>query len=96
MVRAFEEVGIVILEPLRIASYLFGHLDGMNEFDNLCEVAPELPTEDQTFVRAIGRLVEQLRGLWDTRGDWPSYDALIDVGAVGFRLFEEFGVHAQP
>ncbi|QFI70513.1 hypothetical protein EKH55_5639 (plasmid) [Sinorhizobium alkalisoli] len=28
--------------------------------------------------------------------DWPSYDGLIDVGAVGFRLFEEFGVHAQP
>ncbi|WKL23433.1 hypothetical protein QYR00_23155 (plasmid) [Agrobacterium tumefaciens] len=96
VVRVFQEVGIVILEPLRIASYLFGHLDGMNESDNLCEVAPELPTEDQAFVRAIGRLVEQLRGLWDTRGDWPSYDALIDVGAVGFRLFEEFGVHAQP
>ena len=51
VVRAFQEVGIVILEPLRIASYLFGHLDGMNEFDNLCEVAPELPTEDQAFVR---------------------------------------------
>lgn len=25
-----------------------------------------------------------------------SYDALIDVGAVGFQLFEEFGVHCQP
>lgn len=96
VVRVFQEVGIVILEPLRIASYLFGHLDGTNESDNLCEVAPELPTEDQAFVRAIGRLVEQLRGLWDTRGDWPSYDALIGVGAVGFRLFEEFCVHAQP
>ena len=40
--------------------------------------------------------MERLRGLWDTRGDWPSYDALIDVGVAGFRLFEEFGVHAQP
>ncbi|MBO9136688.1 hypothetical protein J5289_27840 (plasmid) [Rhizobium sp. B230/85] len=96
VVRVFEEVGIVILEPLRIASYLFGHLDGMNKYDTLCEVAPELPTEDQAFLRVIGRLVEQLRGLWDTRGGWPSYDALIDVGAVGFQLFEEFGVHCQP
>lgn len=68
VVRVFEEVGIVILEPLRIASYLFGHLDGMNKYDTLCEVVPELPTEDQAFVRVIGRLVEQLRGLWDTRG----------------------------
>ena len=40
--------------------------------------------------------MEQLRGLWETRGEWPSYDALIDVGAVGFLLFEEFGVHARP
>lgn len=96
VVRVFQEVGIVILEPLRIASYLFGHLDGMNETGTLCEVAPELPTEDQAFVRAIGQMVEQLRGLWDTRGEWPSYDALIDVGTVGFRLFEEFGVHARP
>lgn len=40
--------------------------------------------------------MEQLRGLRDTRGDWPSYDALIDVGAVGFQLFEEFGVNALP
>jgi hypothetical protein len=67
--RVFREVGIVIREPLRIASHLFGHLDGMNESDTLCEVAPELPTEDQAFVRGIGRLVEQLRGLWDTRGE---------------------------
>lgn len=96
VVRVFQEVGIVILEPLRLASYLFGHLDGINETGTLCEVAPEVPTEDQAFVRAIGRLVEQLRGLWDTRGEWPSYDALIDVGAVGFRLLEEFGVHARP
>jgi hypothetical protein len=39
--------------------------------------------------------VDQLRTLWDMRGQWESYDALVDVGAVGFRLFEEFGVHAR-
>lgn len=61
MVRVFQDVGIVSLEPLQIASYLFGYLDGMNESDNLCEAAPKLLPEDQAFVRAIGRLVEQLR-----------------------------------
>lgn len=61
--RVFKEVGIVILEPLRIASYLFGHLGGMKDTDILCEVATELPTEDRAFVTAISRLVEQLRGL---------------------------------
>lgn len=44
----------------------------------------------------LGRLVDQLRTLWGTRGKWESYNALVDVGAVGFRLFEEFGVHARP
>ena len=96
VVRVFHDVGIVILEPLRIASYLFGHLDGMNDTGTFCEVAAELPTEDRAFVTAIGRLVDQLRMLWGTRGKWESYNALVDVGAVGFRLFEEFGVHARP
>ena len=89
MVRVFHDVGIVIIEPLRIASYLFGHLDGMNDTGTLCEVAPELPTEDHAFVTAIGRLVDQLRTLWGTRGKWESYNALVDVGAVCFRLFED-------
>lgn len=96
MVRVFHDVGIVIIEPLRIASYLVGHLDGMNDTGTLCEVAPELPTEDHAFVIAIGRLVDQLRTLWGTRGKWESYNALVDVGAVCFRLFEEFGLHARP
>lgn len=38
----------------------------------------------------------QTKRLWGTRGKWESYNALVDVGAVGFRLFEEFGVHARP
>ncbi|MDL2410820.1 hypothetical protein PY650_35830 [Rhizobium calliandrae] len=96
VVRVFYEVGIVILEPLRIASYLFGHLDGMNDTGTLCEVVPVLPTEDRAFVTAIGQLVDQLCTLWDTREEWESYNALVDVGAIGFRLFEAFGVHARP
>nr|WP_313533820.1 hypothetical protein [Brucella anthropi] len=96
VVRVFYEVGAIILEPLRIASYLFGHLDGMSETETLCNIASEIPTKDQAFVAAISRMVEQLRRLWDTRGEWESYDELIDVGAVGFGLFDQFGVHATP
>jgi hypothetical protein len=30
--------------------------------------------------------VDQLRDLWDSRGEWPSYDALIDVGTVSSEV----------
>ncbi|WP_440980782.1 hypothetical protein [Shinella sumterensis] len=96
VVRVFNEVGGIILEPLRIASYLIGHLDGVNETDTLREIAPEVPTDDEAIITAIDQLAEQLRRLWDTRGDWESYDALVDLGALGFDLLRQFGVHAAP
>ncbi len=82
VVRVFHDVGIVIIEPLRIASYLFGHLDGMTDTGTLCEVAPELPTEDRAFVTGIGRLVDQLRTLWGTRGNGKATMRWSHVGAV--------------
>jgi len=96
VVRVFNEVGSIILEPLRIASYLIGHLDGLNEKDTLSDIVPEVPTEDSALITAIEQLAEQLRRLWDTRGDWESYDTLVDLGALGFNLLKQFGVHAAP
>jgi hypothetical protein len=54
---------------LRIASYLFGHLDGMNDTGTLCEVAPELPTEDRAFFPPLARLMDQLCTLWVLGGN---------------------------
>jgi hypothetical protein len=96
VVRVFNEVGGIILEPLRIASYWIGHQDGISETEILRDVACDVPTEDQAFVAAIGRLAEQLRRLWDTRGEWKNYDALIDLGALGFDLLQQFSVQATP
>ncbi|NRP75762.1 hypothetical protein ILFOPFJJ_06685 [Ensifer psoraleae] len=49
-----------------------------------------------SVVIAISRLVEQLSGPWDARRKWESYDELIDVGAVEFRLFEELAHMPAP
>lgn len=96
VIRVFNEVGGIVLEPLRIASYWIGQIDGMSETGILRDVAGDVPTEDQAFIGAIERLARQLRCLWETRGEWENYDALIDLGALGFDLLEQFGVHATP
>lgn len=80
---------------VRIASCLFGHLDGMNDTGTLCEVAPELPTEVPLSLPLAGWWTSCAR-YGALGGKWESYNALVDVGAVGSRLFEEFGLHARP
>lgn len=93
--RVFQEVGVVVLEPLRMASYLFGHLDGMAE-EELPEVALEVPKEDAVFVSAITTLVSHLRSLWENRGSWASHDDMLVLGQTAFELLRECGVHARP
>ncbi|RWO23175.1 MAG: hypothetical protein EOS10_34245 [Mesorhizobium sp.] len=94
--RVLQEVGGAALEPLRIASYLFGHLDGTS--DEECDVAAELQAADPIFVAAIGELVSQMRLLWNRRGAWETHDDMLVLGRTAFALIRVCGVHAiaQP
>ncbi|MBM6595416.1 hypothetical protein [Microvirga pudoricolor] len=93
--RVFQEVGHAVLEPLRMASYLFGHLDGLAEGE-LPDVAAELPTDDEVFVRGITRLVTQLRGLWDRRDRWEIHEDMWILGETAFDVVRECGVGVRP
>lgn len=93
--RVFQEVGSVVVEPLRMAAYLFGHLDGKTR-QELVEVPLELTNDDPAFVSAITTLVSRLRSLWTTRGSWAGHDDMLVLGQVAFELLRECGVHARP
>jgi len=94
--RVLQEVGGAVLEPLRMASYLFGHLDGTS--DEKCDVAAELQAADPIFVAAIGELVSQMRLLWNRRYEWEAHDDMLVLGRTAFALIRVCGVHAiaQP
>jgi len=92
--RVFNEVGLAVIEPLRMASYLFGHLDGFS--GDLTDVTIELPTNDQAFVAGITELVSQLRDLWDRRDHWESHDDMLVLGETAFDVLRLCGVDVQP
>jgi hypothetical protein len=92
--RVLLEAGAALLEPLRMASYLFGHLDGIAEGE-LPDIASELTGADTAIATAIAELVSQMRTLWDRRGEWESYDELMAIGQTGFKLIRACGVHAS-
>ena len=93
--RVFQEVGYAVLEPLRMASYLFGHLDGLADGE-LPDVAAELPTDDEVFVSGIIALVSQLRSLWDRRDRWDTDEDMWVLGETAFDVLREFGLDVQP
>lgn len=93
--RVLQEAGAALLEPLRMASYLFGHLDGIAE-EELPDIAAELVGADAAIAAAITELVPQMRSLWDRRGEWESYDGLIALGQTAFSLIDACGVHVTP
>ncbi|MBY3617616.1 hypothetical protein HJA81_30940 [Rhizobium bangladeshense] len=93
--RVLQEAGAALLEPLRMASYRFGHLDGIAEGE-LVDIALELTGADPAISAAIVELVSQMRILWARRGNWESYEELMALGETAVKLIQVCGVHATP
>ncbi|MEJ1117074.1 hypothetical protein V9K92_01105 [Phyllobacterium sp. CCNWLW109] len=55
----------------------------------------ELKSADKTIATAIIELVSQMRVLWERRGEWESYNDLMELGRTGSALIRVCGVHAM-
>jgi hypothetical protein len=89
--RIVGDLGAPMSEPLRMAAYTFGHIDGC---DGAAEISEEtrLAIEGAGYTEAIDDLVAKLRKLWDERGEWmfaSEFDVLSDVAR---DLFYEEGL----
>lgn len=95
--KVLQEVVFALLEPLRMAAYLFGHLDGLAE-DNYPPVDQVVPVQHGAFVAPLEKLVSQLRLLWETREHWTCAGDLDVLGQTSLTLLGDFGMHiyAQP
>ena len=93
--RVISEAGNPISEPLRMASYLLGHLDGLNLTLDQTPAAKDA-IANSPYAVLIDRQADILRGLWEQRGKWHSIDALqplhqicIDALAAGGLFFHK-------
>lgn len=79
--RVLEEAGRPMCEPLRLAAYLMGHLDGLGEdWDIVPEARDRLA--NSPYAPFVDRLGEALREAWSCRDSWDSpavFDPLKDI-----------------
>ena len=79
--RVLEEAGAPLFEPLRLAAYLIGHLDGLSsDFSFAPQARDQLAASP--YESHIHRLGNAFRELWSQRGRWASpseFDVLKNI-----------------
>ena len=82
------EVAGSLSNPLKMAAYLLGHLDGTERDIALLSLCPAM--RDSEFAPFIPNLLSALRDVWETRHDWsglagvdPIVQSLLEVFAQG-------------
>ncbi|TIP04552.1 MAG: hypothetical protein E5X72_10705 [Mesorhizobium sp.] len=93
--RIVGELGAPMSEPLRMAAYTFGHIDGSDGEAKISEETRQA-IEEAGYTEAIEELVAQLRKLWDQRGEWMFPSEFDVLGDVARGLFYEEGLLITP
>ncbi|WP_137391927.1 hypothetical protein [Rhodoligotrophos defluvii] len=89
--RVLEEAGRPLCEPLRMAAYLIGHLDGRGEE---LDTAPQAQAVLATSASApfVNQLREALRNLWSRRGAWTSPAEFQPLKEIATQVLAEGGM----
>lgn len=79
---------------LRVAAYLFGHLDGLDQgWDAVPEIRERLDKHGLNEI--MNDMVEELQRLWSTRYDWTSIREMNQLCDLAWDAYAEAGVIAQ-
>jgi hypothetical protein len=95
ILRVLQEAGKSLWEPLRLAAYLLGHLDGIDEgLDIVPQARGALASSPyKTFIE---RLHEVVRDLWSRRGRWQSTDEFLPLHDLGREVLAWGGLIFKP
>jgi hypothetical protein len=93
--RVLSEAGRPLCEPLRLAAYLYGHLDGLEEDLESVPQARDL-LANSSYQPFVERLVDVLRKLWSDRGRWNSLSDFQPLRDIGRDVLAAGGLILRP
>ena len=95
--QVLEEGGSRLCEPLRLAAYLLGHLDGLDEGWNAALRARDV-LAGSPYRSFVDRLTDVLRDLWSRRGHWHSTAEFTPLHDLGREVLAHGGLilHRLP
>jgi hypothetical protein len=89
--QVLEEAGGPLCQPLRLAAYLLGHLDGLGiDLDSVPMARDQLAAS--TYAVFVQRLHDALRDLWSRREAWTSYAEFDVLKSIGRDLLAHGGL----
>lgn len=92
--RVLSEAGAPLCEPLRIAGYLLGHLDGLAEEADLAALCPDIA--DTPYLDLTRRLQIELRAIWSARDSWTTMNQVFaGVRRVADAAVASGGLHIK-
>ena len=93
--RAVAEVGPPLAEPLRLAAYVLGHIDGLGDGTAMSEETRQA-IDDAGYTNFIEELAGALRSLWEIRFDLAHLNQFDVIGDVARDAFWSGGLLIRP
>ena len=93
--RAVAEVGAPLAEPLRLAAYVLGHIDGLSDETAMSEETRQA-IDDADYTNFIEELAVALRSLWEIRFDLAHLNQFDVIGDVARDAFWSGGLLIRP
>ena len=93
--RAVAEVAPPLVEPLRLASYVLGHIDGLGDDTSISEETKQA-IADAGYTDFVDDLARALRSLWEIRPEWTHISQFDIIGDVARDALWSGGLTIRP
>ncbi|RYD84114.1 MAG: hypothetical protein EOP84_06425 [Verrucomicrobiaceae bacterium] len=84
------EAGEPLAMPLKLAGYLLGHLDGIEDESDLLILCPSYSKTHLAVI--IPQIHQALRSLWETRTTWQGVEVFDDLVQLVIQTYEAGGI----
>ncbi len=89
--RVIEDAGRPLVEPLRLAAYLIGHIDGRGgDWDAAPTARDRLAASE--YADSIGRMAEVLREIWSKADSWESPKVFDPLKEIAREVLKQGGI----
>lgn len=89
--KLFLETGMTILEPLKVAGYLLGHLDGTSKEIEVSKLCPNYT--NSIYKDILPKMQDELKILWDTKDSWSGIQIFDKLHLILIEQFSIVGIH---